>query len=539
MKKLSLVLLLALLATLLFTVACGSAATTTETPATSSPQAGESSGLSDSTANPQNTSTPATSTTPITSTEITVTTPTPTPTVVAEPVKLLTFNLRYDISSHELMSLEVRGAHLMDIIKEYDPDSLSFCEATNNWMNYLREEMPKLGYSCVGVGRDSGSTGGTGNGNEHSPVFYKTDKYELIESDTFWISDTPEVAGKAWDTSIKRICSYAVLKNKENGTMYAHFGTHLDHKSEEARKNAVLVFESYINDVLDKYGDIGIVLSGDFNDTMQSSMYLSLLSFMDDSRTLAKQKRAIGSTTNGYRPDEWERNYAEKLPTLGTSSPIDYIFLGKNTASVAFYTVIDDVFTFDYNGKTWHNHPVSDHYGVFCEATFTAPTADLPYNESKIVNHRATFAPSETLPTSYEGLKVINDLFSISSNLSVVKPIENLLKNDSSTSTVMVSGNKNGIWEITLSTDALTDIQGLSFTTVSSAQRTPQTLRVYVSNDGSTWKRLASAYTEEITASTTYYVSTPSPAVRTKYIKLVFSDCDRAAELLNVTVYGK
>lgn len=531
MKKFSLLLLLVLLATLTFMVSCGeTTTTTTKAPATSAAPA-ESSTAPTST-------TEVTTTAPVTTTVATVTTSKPT--VVAEPVKLLTFNLRYDISSHDLMSLEVRGPHLMEIIKKYDPDSISFCEATNNWMKYLREEMPKLGYSCVGVGRDSGSTGGTGNGNEHSPVFYKTDKYDLLESDTFWISDTPEIAGKAWSTSIKRICSYAVLKNKETGVSYAHFGTHLDHQSEEARQNAALVIESYIREVLKKYGDIGIVLSGDFNTSMSTTAYLSFTSFLDDSRTLAKEKLVIGSTTNSYRPDGWESSSSSgNTPTVGTGSPIDYIFLGKNTATVSVYTVVNDLFTFELNGKTWHEHPVSDHYGVFCEATFTAPTANLPYNESKLITYRGSVAPSATLPSSYEGLTIVNDRFTASSNLSVVKPIANALQNDSSVASVMIQGNKHGVWEITLSSDNAIDIKGLSFTTGSNAKKVPQTLRIYVSNDGSSWKRLANAYTDEIEASTTYYLSTTSTTLRAKYVKLVFSDCGMGADLANISIYAQ
>jgi len=541
MKKQSLLLVLVLLlATLLFTVACGSTETAT-TPSVTTPSGATPTQTPGTTATPTTTTsattTPATTMPATTTASVTSSKPTP----VANPVKLLTFNLRYDITSHELMSLDVRGPHLMEIIKKYDPDSISFCEATNNWMKYLREEMPKLGYSCVGVGRDSGSTGGSGNGNEHSPVFYKTDKYELLESDTFWISATPEVAGsKSWGTSIKRICSYAVLKNKETGAMYAHFGTHLDHQSAEARQNAVFVIESYIHEVLDKYGDIGIVLSGDFNDTMQSNMYLSLLSFMDDSRSLAKEKLVIGSTTNGYRPNEWETNHAgDKTPTVGTSSPIDYIFLGKNTASVSLYTVVNDYFTFELNGKTWTDHPVSDHYGVYCEANFTAPTANLKYDEKKTITYRAEFSPSQTLPSSYEGLPVINDLFTVESTLTQKNPIENILKNDSSLGTVMTGSIKHSVWELTLSTDTATAITGISFTTSSASKKAPQNLRVYVSNDGSSWRRLGNAYTEEITTSTTYYLSTPNPLVRTKYIKLVFSDCGIGAELVNLNIYGE
>ena len=132
----------------------------------------------------------------------------------------MTFNLRYDTNSHPCMSTEIRGGHLMQVIDKYQPDSIGFNEATNNWMNYLRVEMKKRGYECVGVGRDAGDTGThlSGQGNEHTPIFYRADKYELLEDETFWLSTIPSKKGsKAWNTANKRICTYAVLKNKETG----------------------------------------------------------------------------------------------------------------------------------------------------------------------------------------------------------------------------------------------------------------------------------------------------------------------------------
>ena len=46
------------------------------------------------------------------------------PTVeTAETLGIMTFNLRYDVSSHACMKLNVRGPHLMEIIDKYNPDS--------------------------------------------------------------------------------------------------------------------------------------------------------------------------------------------------------------------------------------------------------------------------------------------------------------------------------------------------------------------------------------------------------------------------------
>jgi len=136
-------------------------------------------------------------------------------------------------------------------------------------------------------------------------------------------------------------------------------------------------------------------------------------------------------------------------------------------------------------------------------------------------------------------LPVINDLFAIKSTQNKSKPIENILKNDSSVGAVMIGGKKHGVWEITLTADAVTDITGISFTTGTSSTKLPGNLRVYVSSNGETWKRLGSAYTENLSASTTYYLSTPNPTVLAKYVKFVFSDCPSGAELVNLSIYGK
>lgn len=472
-----------------------------------------------------------------------VTTPSST-TETQEPlsVRLMTFNLRFDTTSHPCMSTEVRGAHLMEIIKKYMPDSISFNEATNNWMNYLNAQMTELGYSHVSSGLSSVQTYPLPTGldnRQQNPIFYQSAKYELLESDTFWLSETPELNGSvSWDSSCVRICTYAVLKNKESGAIYAHFGTHLDHISEEARQNSILVIESYLRAIYKKYGEIGIVLSGDFNDTNQSTTYKSIVSFMDDASTLAETKLVVGATANGYSPDQWEENYAgTKKPTVAASSPIDYIFLGKKTASVSVYTVVDDLFTFDYNGKTWTDHPISDHYGVFCEAIFTFPSQSITYDETRLP-YRTTIVSSQTPPSSFEGLSVINDRFNISSTLFETKPIGNLFKNDDSVASIRVGGNKHGVWIITLTADALTEIKGISFTTGQSSPTTPHTLRIFISNNGTSWLQLGKVYAEDLAASTTYYISLAS-RVRTDQIKIIFSDCVNHTELTNLTVYGK
>jgi len=552
MKKRSLLLVLALLlATLLFTVACGSTETaTTPSVTTQTPPI-----TTAATTNQPNVTTPVITTPAVP----TVTTPADTTDIkptLQDPisVKLMTFNLRYDTTSHPCMSTAVRGAQLMEVIKKYAPDSVSFCEATNDWMKYLRVEMKKLGYEGVGVGRDSGATGDhlSGTGNEHSPVFYRTDKYELLDSNTFWLSANPAQKGSvSWNSACKRVCSYAVLKEKESGSIYAHFGTHLDHKSIEAQYNGVMVIETHIKAVLEEYGNIGIALSGDLNcvrfdesnPSYVPTTYNTVAAFMDDSRDLAKEKGVDGASWSGFQsPTDWAQGHVsmnDKPAVDTTSSPIDYIFLQKGTATVSYYTIVDDVFTFDYNGKTWYNHPISDHYGVYCEATFTTPSNKLTYNEDKIIVYPAEITVSDTLPEALEGVATLNENLTVSSGLPSQNSakIENVLLNDDSQAGVYVTGRKYGFWEIIMTAKDPSEIKGISVTTADASVVLPQMLRIFVSDNGTDWSRVGGTVAEP-TASSTYYVI-PEQPITTTYVKVLFSDTDHGAKLVNVSLFGE
>ena len=107
-------------------------------------------------------------------------------------------------------------------------------------MEDLTEGLPEYGW--VGVGRDDGQEAG-----EFNPVFYRKDKYDLVDSGTFWLSETPELPSLGWNGGCNRLCTWVILREKATGFTYAHVNTHLDNASEEARVNgAKLVREKIL-----------------------------------------------------------------------------------------------------------------------------------------------------------------------------------------------------------------------------------------------------------------------------------------------------
>ena len=539
----TLLLLLSLLLT-----GCGEAITTV-LESTTEPTSSTTSPTDSTTTAPTTTTTaPTTTTDPVTTTD-----PTPTgvelPTRASDEVGVMTFNLRYDVTSNDYMALSVRGPHLMELIDKYDPDSIGFNEATANWMSWLRSRMADRGYAYVGVGRDTATdaTSSKADSNEYSPVFYKVDKFDLIDSGTFWLSKTPATPKtKGWGSGYNRICTYAVLRNKTTGETYAHFSTHLCFN--EAQENSVFVIESYIRAVLEKHGNIGVVLSGDFNNyafktddpDFKATTYNRTSAFLDDTRYLAQKLGVVGATYMGYNAEKLEEAYLAdpNKPFINTeASPIDYIFVKKNAYECSYYTVVNDSFTFELNGKTWHNHPVSDHYGVYAIIKCVSPETPFTKDDTKLVDHKATVSttlPDGLLPKLTEGI-------SISSTFGAVNDknaITNLLKDDDSTAMITVSGDIHGYWEITLSAPSDSNIRfsGLSITTAKANM--PRSLKVFVSRNGTDWEQVGSSYDKTLTGNTTYYLKTDEVIV-THYVKLIFTDTPTLSKLSNITLYAE
>ncbi len=230
-----------------------------------------------------------------------------------------------------------RTGRVVEIIKKYAPDTFGLQEAHYRWMNVVCKALPE--YDYVGVGRDNGKRLG-----EFSPVFYLKDKFEVVDKGNFWLSETPEVPGKGWDAACIRICSYAVLREKQTGKTFAHFNTHLDHVGPTAQIEGARI----IADRGLKYPDMPTVVTGDFNVVPDSQPYKTIIaSGFKDTRDIAKISDDFHTFHN------FDRLHQGKL----SRDIIDYVFVRNIDEVVSFKTVTDKV----------EGMFPSDHYPVIAE----------------------------------------------------------------------------------------------------------------------------------------------------------------------------
>ena len=251
--------------------------------------------------------------------------------------RVMSFNVR-SMNDKE-GSIKNRSKIVTAIIDEYAPDSLGVQEATGKWMDILTEEL-KGKYDYVTQARDT-----KGYKTEHNPVFYRRDKFSLIDSGTIWLSETPnDPFSKSYDTNCTRIATWAELKNKATGEIYTHINTHLDHILESTRVAQVKVLLGKIAE-LQKSGKV--VCTGDFNTEPTSDVYTEMTKVLNDSKTVADNSDT-GITFHGYG----------KCDECG--GPIDYIYTSKDI-KVKTHKIIRNTAKGMYP---------SDHYPIVAEVEF-------------------------------------------------------------------------------------------------------------------------------------------------------------------------
>lgn len=167
-----------------------------------------------------------------------------------------------------------RAPYVLDLIRKYDPDTLGMQEVSSTWVKIFDEELTDE-YAKVGIGREANGSG------EQVCIFYKKDKFTLIESGTKWMSDTPDVVSKYADSEYHRIFTYALLERKSDGTRFMHINTHPEHGEEvvkaEVRLKQFKVLAAFINE----HKDIPVFVSGDLNCQITSKELQSLISATD------------------------------------------------------------------------------------------------------------------------------------------------------------------------------------------------------------------------------------------------------------------
>ena len=259
----------------------------------------------------------------------------------AQSLKVMTYNIRLDIAVDGDNDWVHRKDFFTSQIQFYEPDIFGVQEATPNQVKDISASLYQ--YSSIGIGRE-----GVGKG-ESSSIYYKKEQFSIVKSNTFWLSETPDIISKGWDAACNRVCTYALFKDLKTSKTFWVFNTHLDHIGELARTKGLKLILSKMEELNMKNDPV--IFMGDFNSEPKTDRIIALKKEMNDCREISEAKP--------FGPSGTFNNFRHDLPV---TLLIDYVFVSKNNKfKVSKFAVLSDSKDLKYP---------SDHLPVYVELFF-------------------------------------------------------------------------------------------------------------------------------------------------------------------------
>lgn len=267
--------------------------------------------------------------------------------VIAKEVSLrvMTFNIRYNEPRDGVNAWANRKTKVSDVIRFHKADLVGVQEAQYNQLQDLEKLLPAFGW--CGVGRD-----GENNG-EFSAILYRKSRFKLLETKTFWLSETPDKVGsKGWDANYPRIVTWAKFKDNQTKKIFYQFNTHFDHIGKQARTESSKFLLAQVPKISGKFP---FVVTGDFNAQEDTNVYRILTGKEEAGAFKLIDSRYI--SINGHFGGNSTFNAFKELEPNRT---IDYVFVGEGTKVLEHGALTD----------RWDGLWASDHIPVLAEIIF-------------------------------------------------------------------------------------------------------------------------------------------------------------------------
>lgn len=265
---------------------------------------------------------------------------------VAESLNVMTWNIRYNNPNDGINAWPNRKDWVAEIVVENKVDIAGFQEVLVEQLEDLKTRLPEM--DVYGVGRDDGK-----NAGEFTPIFFRKDRFDLLDQSTFWLSTTPDkTASRGWDADLPRIASWVKLQDRQTETIFYVMNTHFDHRGTQARAESAKLL---LKQLREHFVDHPVILTGDFNTTPDSPPYNILIGndtqtqrvYLDASKHSVQNPIGPDSTWNGFNAIVPDRR-------------IDYLFTTKMIRVERFKTLDDQR----------NNRFPSDHLPIVAELEF-------------------------------------------------------------------------------------------------------------------------------------------------------------------------
>ncbi len=231
-----------------------------------------------------------------------------------------------------------RKDNVLAIFEKYNLDIIGTQEALSFQVDEIVAESP---YGRVGGDLAKGEK--VGRRAENEAIFYRRDRFEVLDEGNFWFSETPDTPGTySWGMEYPRMCSWGKFKDKRSGVEFYVFNSHFYVNNPRSRKEAASMVLQRIKAVA---GEYPVFCTGDLNSTDNEESIQILLSdgTLRDSYKIASKITGPYFTFHGFRAEPPK------------DRRIDYVMV-NDKVQVNSYHVADD----DLQGKGY----ASDHLPV-------------------------------------------------------------------------------------------------------------------------------------------------------------------------------
>lgn len=243
----------------------------------------------------------------------------------AQQLKVASYNVRYDNQgdADNGNGWQQRLPVLTQLILFHDFDIFGSQEVLHHQLTDMLGALSP--YAYIGVGRDDGKTKG-----EYAPIFYKKDKFKVLQSGHFWLSTETDHPNKGWDAVLPRICTWGEFQEKDSKLKFYFFNLHMDHVGVKARQESAKLVLAKIKEMC---GGEPVILTGDFNVDQSHKSYALLANsgILEDSYETTQFRYAPNGTFNNFNTN------------LKTDSRIDHVFVSP-LFRVVKYGVLTDTY---------------------------------------------------------------------------------------------------------------------------------------------------------------------------------------------------
>ncbi len=250
-------------------------------------------------------------------------------------LRVISFNIRC-CDDPNGNSIPERAVRLDKVTSAYDADIICFQEMRPAWEPFI-EKYYLSKYAIFNKYRArEGDV-------ESSPILWRKDMFDCLETGYFWLSDTPDKESRGWDEvyNCYRMCVYARLRENGTGKTFVVMNTHFGFGDSGQVKSAGLIANRAA-----RFAKYPIFITGDFNMQLDTVGYAAMTdNFLDVNAQTANDTR---DTYHAYDPAVYRNQH------------IDYCFVNDRVTPISQRLMDETV-----DGKF-----PSDHFGLFSVLEF-------------------------------------------------------------------------------------------------------------------------------------------------------------------------